>query len=459
MVVRGAMKDVVSPIKDTAPISIPILGPLLSVPFAQGYKVNGALTGGRGKSIFKVTNLNDSGAGSLRQAVTDATSAAGGHIIFEVGGVIELSSLLLVGSFGADSNISIWGETAPPPGITILPVAGWVSTGGSNDLFTVRGNNVICSHIRTRMRPGIHNPNGFSFAVFSIEGSTAISRKVLCVNCSFSGNGDDECVAIADDGTDFTFLRCFFGPGSNPQCKNLLLTSWNTSLGSLQVALIRNGFFLTADRNPEWHSGTKFVRYNDYIYACGNSVGTNPACFQGFHSIGAGVTPFPPARISLRGVVYEGNGTDNRPQFEWDTALTNSSPHHELYFDDIATIVRCVEAPCIVDIKSLETDLNMVLPEIGSSLVLPSSVSKSHVLTYGGARPADRDAVDALNVTNASNGTGVVTFGEPPAYVLGSGSRVLSVPSNHASQAPGEAPGWTVFEAWLRQYTLAVGGS
>src|SRR5438094_8970175 len=69
---------------------------------AEGY---GAIaTGGRGGTIYHVTNLNDSGAGSFR----DAVSASNRIVVFDVAGEIKLLS-----GIGAQSNLTIAGQTAP----------------------------------------------------------------------------------------------------------------------------------------------------------------------------------------------------------------------------------------------------------------------------------------------------------------------------------------------------------
>lgn len=81
----------------------------LAFPGAVG--VAAGATGGRGGSVYHVTNLNDSGAGSFREAV----SVGGRIVVFDVGGYIQLASTVLV-----KSNITIAGQTAPGGGIAIM---------------------------------------------------------------------------------------------------------------------------------------------------------------------------------------------------------------------------------------------------------------------------------------------------------------------------------------------------
>ena len=82
-------------------------------------------TGGRGGRVVHVTNLNDSGTGSFR----DAVSGSGRIVVFDVGGTVNLKSDVVV-----KGNVTILGQTAPGGhGITLR--GGKLGMGGDNTII------------------------------------------------------------------------------------------------------------------------------------------------------------------------------------------------------------------------------------------------------------------------------------------------------------------------------------
>lgn len=108
----------------------------LAFPGAQGY--GRYARGGRGGKVVVVTNLNDSGPGSLRAAVSGATGPR--TVVFDVGGLITLNSRLNV----TDPFVTIAGQTAPGKGICIRKAT-----------FGITGNDVVVRFVRVRL--GHHN--------------------------------------------------------------------------------------------------------------------------------------------------------------------------------------------------------------------------------------------------------------------------------------------------------------
>lgn len=432
--------------------SAPILGPLFSFPFAQGYKVNSTLTGGRvigGGEIRRVTNLNNSGVGSLRQALSTPGPA---DIVFEVSGIIALANQgPQIGVNGADMNITVWGETAPSPGITIMPNAAYPNS--ALPVWAIRGNNIVWRHLRWRMGQQVGASGGLQLVQLFNTASTSFRQ--LFANCSFAYNCDEMVGIATQDGLDITLYRCILGPGSNSDCKCLLLTGLDAAQYSgRQIALIQNMFMLSIDRGPEFHSGAAFVMYNNYHYAYGNSPAVGSGCGAGFHTAGFGKGDQRPVFVSARGNVYEGNALINRPQFQFGSAGADAplgNTGSQSYFNDNVNVIRCIEPGSTVTAVVNETDLGMVLPEVGPTLVLSSANVKSHLIGHAGSRPLNRDQLDTDTINHCINGDGNVITSAAPLYTLGSGSRALSIPANWNQQAPEEELGWRVLDRWIYQ--------
>jgi len=113
-----------------------ISGPAVAFPGALGFGKKA--TGGRGTAVYHVTNLNDTGTGSFR----DAVSTGNRIVVFDIGGYVNLQSAISV-----KSNLTIAGQTAPGDGIGFM---------GREVSFNA-ASNVIVRYVR--FRQGLLDPD------------------------------------------------------------------------------------------------------------------------------------------------------------------------------------------------------------------------------------------------------------------------------------------------------------
>ncbi len=224
--------------------------PQAKIPSFPGAMGGGAYSfGGRGGKVITVTNLNDRGPGSLREACEQGGARI---VVFNVSGIIRIKSPIIVRA----PYITIAGQTAPGDGVCLAGESFWVNT-----------HDVVVRHMRFR------------------RGETWVGRR----DDSFGGNpvGNimlDHCSCTFGLDENISFYRHMFNPGKgyndlklptvNVTIQNTIsakaLDTYNhafgSTLGGENCSFMRNLWASNAGRNPSigWNGVFNFA--NNVIY-------------------------------------------------------------------------------------------------------------------------------------------------------------------------------------------------
>ncbi|WP_281225686.1 pectate lyase family protein [Flavobacterium aquiphilum] len=204
----------------------------LAFPGADGFGKKAI--GGRGGEVYHVVNLNDSGAGSFREAISQPKRT----VVFDISGVIKLESKLQIASY-----ITIAGQTAPGDGIVVY--GNGVSMTGSND--------VIIRYMRFR---GSVNMNKGTCTLAADNAHDIIFDHVTVE----WGRWDNLHIKESNN---VTLQYCLIGEGINPQMFGALLEN-PTNLTIHHCLWVDN-----QSRNPKAKAGIEVI--NNVIYNWGSN--------------------------------------------------------------------------------------------------------------------------------------------------------------------------------------------
>lgn len=186
-------------------------------------------------TVYHVTNLNDSGSGSLRDAVSKPNRV----VVFDVSGVIKIDSRIVFAS-----NLYVAGQTAPGEGVTVY--GDGVSFSGAS--------NIICRYLRVRMG---HNGSSGKDCAGVAEG-----QNMIFDHCSFSW------------GLDETFSINAFGKAWNITVQNTIMGQglMTHSAGGLMqadsITLYRNLYIDNSTRNNKVKGTNQYA--NNVVYNWSN---------------------------------------------------------------------------------------------------------------------------------------------------------------------------------------------
>ncbi len=374
----------------------------LAFPGAQGWAAH--TPGGRGGRIVKVTTLAPSGPGSLKEALETTGPRI---VVFEVGGVIDLERGMLRID---EPNVTVAGQTAPSPGITLI-------RGGLN----VATHDVVLRHLRIRPgSAGAPKRSGYEPDAFS---TLAGARDVIVDHCSMtwaidenlSASGGRFLGATPEDWRTGTSHRITFS--SNLIAEGLahsVHSKGEHSKGSLihdnvtDILIVGNLYAHNWERSPLFKGGVRGVVVNNLIY----DPGPRAVHYNLLPEEWAG-REYQVGRMSLIGNVLRAGPSTPEPLALFELG---GSGDVELYASDNIAVDRIgrplpqtgrytTSAAKIIELTSAPS-----MPE--GVRVLPAVEVQDAVIRDVGARPWDRDPIDRRIVADTIEGRGGIVDSE-----------------------------------------------
>jgi hypothetical protein len=368
-----------------------------SFPSAVGWASK--TVGGRGGRIIRVTTLDADGPGSFKAAV----EAKGPRIVvFEVGGVIDLKRTTLA---IREPFLTIAGQTAPSPGITLIK-------GG----IDVHGHDVIIRHIR--VRTGADNQpkrSGWEADAFSTVGaynviidhntfSWALDENMSASGPRFNGKTPDEWRANTTHNVTFSYNLASEGLADSSHPKG------EHSKGSLihdnatNILFYRNIWAHNVERNPLFKGGVRGAVINNLIYDPGQR-----AMHYNLMALEWAGQPYQTGQMSAVGNVMRG-GPSTAQGLPF--MMLGGDGDLEYYAKDNIAVDKW-GAPLPMFGRYGETRARLIVSPKPVSwptgiAVLPTRDVETHVLAHAGARPWDRDADDIRVLFFVAEGRGTI---------------------------------------------------
>jgi len=370
----------------------------LAFPEAIGWAAH--TPGGRGGRLLRVTTLKAMGEGSLAAAL----AASGPRtIVFEVGGVIDLERTTLE---IREPFVTIAGQTAPSPGITLIK-------GG----ITIRTHDVVMQHLR--VRPG--EAGQAKLSGWEIDGITTSNgaHDVIVDHCSTSWATDENLSASGsrfsgdtpEEWREATSHRITFSNNIVAEgLSNSTHRKGEHSKGSLihdnasDVLIASSLYHSNVERNPFFKGGARGVVANNLI--------SNPKAYAIKYTLVEqewGDRPYQVGQLSVVGNVFV-HGPATNP--EAPLVYSSGAGPCQLFLSDNVAKAADKQVPLLGGVlKNLLTvDKPPLWPD--GFQPLAAAAVQAHVEKNAGARPWDRDATDLRIVREARSGGGKIIDSE-----------------------------------------------
>jgi pectate lyase len=308
----------------------------LAFPGADGF--GKYAIGGRGGEVYHVTNLNDSGAGSLRDAVSQPHRT----VVFDLSGVIRIKSRLMISPF-----VTIAGQTAPKGGIVVY----------GDGVTMTGGNDIIIRYIKLRGSVNM----GRGTCTLAADNAHDIIFDHVSIEW---GRWDNLHIKESNN---VTVQYCLIGEGINPQMFGALLEN-PTNLTIHHCLWVDN-----QSRNPKAKAGIEII--NNVIYNWGSNglVGGHSAADHFQDIVNNYFIAGPNSSRSFIGmftatdhVYHKGNYVDLNKDGKLNGRIVNDSD----FIKTTAILAGAAQRPALsaTAIESAKAAYKTVIDEAGASL-------------------------------------------------------------------------------------------
>lgn len=417
------------------------------IPGASGFGIT--TSAGRGGEIYRVTNLDDSGQGSLRKCV----EASGPRVcIFEVSGAIKLKSDLVV----SEPNLTIAGQTAPAPGVLIRGSA-----------LKIRASDVLVQHLELRVGAEQDGTKTDEKQPIKINGVNGL-KNVIIDHCSLSW-AVDENISTFKSWDNITISNSIISEplrdarsSTGEHGYSALISNGGSSS---KIAFIGNIFAHGHSRNPR-SGASDLIFVNNVVYNAGTAAMMlfNKGTPSRNSIVGNMFIDGPNSRATPIRLTGPGDG-------QGGNALLSGT---KVYLSDNVADGMGSGQWSIVDNQStlsqsaLRSTVPVSWPAGLQAIRTSGDEAFDTVLQNAGARPAQRNKVDRRIIKDVKNGTGqVINCVEDDGSsrcaknaggwpVVASNFRPLSEPANPNGDSDGD--GYTNLEEWLHGMAAEVEG-
>ena len=397
----------------------------LAFPGAEGH--GRFAIGGRGGDVYKVTNLNDSGAGSLREAI----SASGPRtVIFEVSGTIFLDGSLKINN----PYITIAGQTAPGDGICL-------AQGG----FTIAASHVIIKHVRFRLGDNGHSVNGNNYPdadTITINPGGGTISDIIVDHCSVSWSIDETLSMFNDGGTTskvtWSNLIVSHPLSESHHSKGEHSKSVLFNYNSREVSFIKNYVTGGKERHIRMNEGVTAEVHNNIFYGFHDASAINTgvkldAENNAWYESGYELAAYNNAMLKQIGTGYT---TES-----YDYTAADNRLHHS------GNVVEATYPPAQLTPAMASGWTNNATRGVDSGYnTLSIGAAESHIIENAGATLPRRDSYDTQLISDFQNGE--------PAYLIDTQLEVGGYPTLNSTAAPTDSDNDGMPDAWEIERSL-----